>query len=97
MISTFVEVERIGIDREAVIVRGDFDALRKLVEHRMIGAAMSELQLVGLAAAGEAENLVAEADAEDRVLADELADVVDLGVRAVRGRRGRSRERCHRA
>ena len=44
----------------------------------MIGAAMAELQLVGLAAHREAEQLVAEADAEDRLLADELADVADL-------------------
>ena len=46
-----VEVERIGVHREAVIVRGDLDLLGDFVEHRMIGAAMSELQLVGLAAA----------------------------------------------
>ena len=46
----------------------------------MIGAAMAELQLVSLAAEREAENLMAEADAEDRRLADQPADVVDLRV-----------------
>ena len=45
----------------------------------MIGAAVAEFELVGLAAEGEAEELVAEADAEDGLLADELADVGDLG------------------
>ena len=44
----------------------------------MVRAAMSELQLVGLTAEREAEQLVAEADAEDRLLADQLADVRDL-------------------
>ena len=59
-------VERIGIDREAVIVRGDLDSLRELIDHRMIRAAMAEFQLVSLAAEREPEDLVAEADAEDR-------------------------------
>src|ERR1035438_5024585 len=72
-----VEIERIRVHREAVIVRGDFDAAGELMAHRMVGAAMSELQLVGFAAEGEAEQLVAQADAEDGLLADELADVAD--------------------
>ena len=90
-------MQRIGIDREAVIVRGDFDLAGELVQHRMIRAAMAELQLVGLAAEREAEDLMAEADAEDRRLADQLADVVDLRVRAARDRPGRSRETRRRA
>ena len=45
---------------------------------------MSELQLVGLAAEREAENLVAQADAEDGLLADQLADVADLGCERLR-------------
>ncbi len=39
---------------------------------------MAELQLVGLAAHRQAEQLVAQADAEDGLLADQLADVGDL-------------------
>src|SRR4051794_29492153 len=42
----------------------------------MVAAAMSELQLVRAAAEREAEELVAEADAEDRDLPDEMADVL---------------------
>ena len=53
--------------------------LVSLIQHRMVGAAMSEFELVGLAAAGQAHELVAEADAEDGRAADELADVRDLG------------------
>src|SRR5947209_13232159 len=41
----------------------------------MIAAAVSELQLVRAAAEREPEELMAEADAEDRDLADEMADV----------------------
>ena len=43
----------------------------------MVGAAVAEGQLVGLEADGAAEQLVAEADAEERALADQLADGVD--------------------
>ena len=92
----FVEVERIGVHREAVIVRSDLDALGELVAHRMVRAAMAELQLVGLAAAGKAEQLVAQADAEDGFLADQLADIRHLRLRAARDRPGRWRGRCHR-
>ena len=38
------------------------------VLHRLVGAAVAELQLEGLAAAGQAQDLVAQADAEDRHL-----------------------------
>ena len=62
-----VQVERIGIHREAVIVRRDLHLVGELVQHRVIGAAMAELQLVGLAAKREAENLMAQADAENRL------------------------------
>ena len=41
--------------------------------HRLVAAVMAELELVGLAAERQAEDLVAEADAEDRLLADQLA------------------------
>ena len=47
----------------------------------MIAAVVAELQLVGLAAEGEADQLVAEADAEDRDTTHQAADVF-LGVGA---------------
>src|SRR5258706_10987743 len=41
----FVEVEGVGIDGEAMIMRSDLDAPGDFVEHGMIRAAMTELQL----------------------------------------------------
>src|SRR5882672_1947161 len=61
-----VRVQRIGVDREAMILRRDLDASAAKILDRMIAAAMSELQLVRAAAEREAEELMAEADAEDR-------------------------------
>ena len=61
-------------DGEAVVLGGDVDPSRLQVLDRVVGAAVAEGQLVGLEADGAAEQLVAEADAEDRALADQLAD-----------------------
>src|ERR1019366_2138884 len=74
-----VEIERVRVHGEAVIVRGDLDAAGDLIADGVVGAAMSELELVGFAAEGQAEQLVTEADAENGLLADEFADVADLG------------------
>src|ERR1043166_6571072 len=43
-----VLAERLGIDGEAVVLRGDLDAARAQVLHRMIAAAVPELELVRL-------------------------------------------------
>src|SRR5213593_534457 len=61
------------VHREAMVLRSDLDAPGEEVLHWMIGAMVAELELVGVAAEGQAENLVAEADAEERRLADEPA------------------------
>src|SRR5260221_13230869 len=50
----------------------------------MIAAAVAELQLVGLSAEGQAEELMAEADTEDGNLPDEMTDVL-LRIRDRRG------------
>src|ERR1700733_13141745 len=63
-----------------MIVGCDLDALSDFVNHRMIRAAMSELQFVSAAAEGEPQYLVAEADAENRHFADQPPDIVDLRV-----------------
>ena len=70
--------ERVGIDGEAVIVRCDLDPVRHLVQNRVVRAAVPEFELVGLAAQRQTENLLAEADAEDRFLADQLANLGGL-------------------
>ena len=48
-----------------MIVRGDLDFARVVALDRVIAAVMAKLELVGLAAEGEADELVAETDAED--------------------------------
>src|SRR5712692_9551024 len=52
----------LGVDGEAVILRRDLDAARGQIAHRMIGAVVSELELVGAAAEGQSQDLVPEAD-----------------------------------
>jgi hypothetical protein len=58
--------QRLRIDREAVVLAGDRDPAAVEVLHRMVGAVVSELHLVGAGAAGQRHDLVAEADAEGR-------------------------------
>ena len=58
--------KRGGIDGEAVVLGGDLDLARSLVADRLVGAAVAELELERLAAEGLAQELVAQADAEDR-------------------------------
>ena len=64
----------LGIDGEAVVLRGDLDRAGLQVLHRLVRAAVAELELERLRAAGQAEQLVAQADAEDRLLAQQAAD-----------------------
>ena len=49
-----------------MIVRRDFDFIRDAIEDGMVRAAVAEFQFVRFAAERETENLLAEADAEDR-------------------------------
>src|SRR5207237_6301206 len=77
--------QRLRVDREAVILRGDLDLARFQLLHRVVCAPMTELQLVGLAAQRQRKDLMPETDAECRhVGADELLRVTDR----VRQRRG---------
>ncbi len=64
-------------DGEAVVLGGDLDPAGAQVLDRMVGAAVAEGQLEGLQADRPAEQLVAEADADDGPLADQLAHGVD--------------------
>ena len=63
--------------REAVVLRGDLDPTGLEVLHRVVRAAVAEGQLEGLEPDRPAEQLVAEADAPDRHLADHAAHVLD--------------------
>ena len=58
--------ERFGIDGEPVVLRRDLHLPRAQVLDRMVRAAVPELELEGLGPAGQAQDLVAQADPEDR-------------------------------
>ncbi len=66
------------VDTEAMILRRDLDFAGLAVQHRVVCAMMTELQLVRFAAECETENLMAQADAEYGNLADQLADLRGL-------------------
>jgi hypothetical protein len=66
-----------GVDAEAVVLGGDFDAAGGFVADGVVAAAVAELELVGSGAEGEGEELMAEADAEEGNLAGEGAQGVD--------------------
>src|SRR6185436_21000857 len=75
------------IDRKAMVLAGDDHLPSVEILHRMVSAVVAELHLQRLRAGGEAHDLVAKADAEDRDargvenLADRLDGVVaGLGV-----------------
>ena len=86
-----VRRQRIGIDREAVILRGDLDLAGFQFLHGMVGPAVAKFELVSLTTERQGQNLVTEADAEHRHIgADELARIVDCVVQ----RRRISRVRC---
>src|SRR5471030_2432796 len=53
-------------DGEAVVLRGDEDAARTVIEHGMVGSAVAERQLERLAPCREREQLMPEANAEHR-------------------------------
>ena len=70
--------QRVGIDGEAVVLGGDLDGAGVQLLHRMVAAAMPELQLVGLRAERQGHQLVAQTDAEHRHAGvHQLANVVD--------------------
>ena len=69
--------QRVGIDGEVVVVRRDLDLAALQLLHRMVAAMVSELELEGLAAEGDAGELVAETDAEDGLASHEAANVID--------------------
>src|SRR4029078_10778487 len=58
--------QRILVDREAVVHRGDLDLAGGEILHRMIGAVVTLMHLHRLAADCDAQHLMAEADAEGR-------------------------------
>ena len=59
-------------DRVGVVLRGDLDLAGVQVPHRVVAAPVAEFQLIGLPAAGKADYLVTQADAENGEYAPKL-------------------------
>src|SRR4051812_35786876 len=78
----------VTLDREAMVLARDEDAVRTHVEHRVVGAAVPERELEGLEAGRERKQLVAETDAEERYAPDQLGD--DGSLRRERSRVARA-------
>src|SRR3954466_2068398 len=87
----YVRLARIGrqgvaIDREAVVHAGDLDAAVGEALDRMVGAAVALVHLRGARTDREAEQLMAEADAEQRL--SSLQHLLDDGYGIFAGRCG---------
>ena len=63
--------QRVGRNAPAVVFRGDQDPVAGAFLDRLIGPTVPELEALNFRAKSQAENLVAQADAEDRLLANE--------------------------
>ena len=77
--------QRIRVHGKAVIMGRDLDLVGGLVQNGMISATVPEFQLVGFSAKRQPEDLMSQADAENRFLAEELSDVgrLDLERRGI--------------
>ena len=69
-------VERVGVDRVVVVLARDLDPAARLVAHGVVGTVVTELELVGVRAEREAEDLVPDADPEQRNLADQASHLL---------------------
>src|SRR5688500_5071554 len=69
-------LERIGINRESVVLRGDLNASGPNLFDGMIPAVMPEFQFVGPPTKRQPQTLMTKADSEDRGSTNELANVV---------------------
>src|SRR5229473_6785986 len=68
--------QRIRVDREAVVLRGDGNLSGSQIFHWLVCAAMSEFQFESSAAKCVAEHLMTETNPEDRLLAHQVAHCV---------------------
>src|ERR1051326_1395031 len=86
MCHLYVPGQALGDHTEAVVLAGDLDPARLDVLHGMIGAAMANRHLFRAAAEREGKELVAEADAKDRLL--RFHELPQRGHGVCTGRRG---------
>ena len=71
-----------------MILRGDFHLAGSEVLYRLVGAAMTEFELEGLATQRQAHHLVPQADAEHRLFSQQLAHRFDRRSAAPQDRPG---------
>ncbi len=71
----FSLVDRLRIDGVVVVVGGDFYFAAVRVLHRMVAAMVAKFEFISLAAECEADELMAEANAEYRLTAGQFADI----------------------
>src|SRR5438309_10039038 len=67
-------------DREPVVLARDEDAARRALEHRMVGPTVTERELERLVPGRERQQLVTEADPEDRDASNQVAQCHLLGL-----------------
>lgn len=58
--------QRVHIHHKAMVLRGDFHLTRDEIFHGMIGTMVAELQLVSLPPQSQSQDLVSQADPENR-------------------------------
>lgn len=66
-----------GIHGIGMVLRGDFDLSCSQILYRMVSSAMTELQLVGLCAIGQSDDLVPQTDAEHGILSAQSTDGIN--------------------
>src|ERR1700687_558832 len=69
--------QRIGIDREVMVMRGDLDLAAGELLYGMIPAVVAEFQLEGLASERYAGELMSQANSENRLPSHQSPNVVD--------------------
>ncbi len=70
-----IQIERVGVHRESMVVGGDLHLARDFIDDRMIRTSMSELELVGFRVQRQTQHLVTKTDSENRCLPDQLSDL----------------------
>ena len=72
-----IGIERVGIDRESMVLGGDHYPTGLEVFDRLIGSPMAKFQFECSSTKGQAQKLVTQADAKDRFLTHQLTDRIN--------------------
>ena len=96
----FSRIQRLRVYAETVVLGSDFNFPCLQILNRLVCAAVAKFQFIGLGAVSQAQNLVPQADAEDRFLAQQFANRInnsfDSGrVTGAVGKENAVRIHCH--